>query len=217
MLTSTLSRAFAFTATAAIALGCTTPLVAQVTNIEFRANDPGVLLPGFTTLDLYLDFTGQLSGVQVLTDFTSGTIYQDPFGSDVAPSAGLLTIVPSIEFDTFATFGGFTRETSDTTPSFAGAAINVQDELGLPIDPAREFSEQRIDAAWFPEGGVAILDRNDYPVMRLTVSVDTLGLVHVLASANAELSPVKTFVVPEPAAASLLGGALLLGLKRRRG
>ncbi len=188
-----------------------TPALGQITVFNVTSYSPGDVLPGYVTYDMTIDFVGQVTGLQLLTEFEHGTIYQDPIGSNTAPLAAFFPFFPTMEFDTFATLGGFTVETADAAPGFAGAAINIYFELGRtqPDPPNWGIDDERIDLAWFPAGAVGIFDETDYPIFRLTVSDDTTGVFHLLGAAGGAITDVVTVTVPEPASAAIaLAGVL---------
>ena len=58
---------------------CGAPAVAGVTNVSSQVV-PQSTVPGFTTNDLLIDFTGNLRGQQMIVSLTRGSIYQDGFG-----------------------------------------------------------------------------------------------------------------------------------------
>ncbi len=194
------------------------PAAAQVTGFSGRVV-PQDEVPAFVTCDVLVSFTGQLTGVQLLVELTSGSIFQQPVlegGGDRAPSPGFFGVFPAAEFDTFITLGGADRISSDTIPGFAGGAVNLGGQS------TRTFDESLIDVAFFPPGGAQILDQTEYMVARLTLSDDAFGEISVLASANGVVSdPVVIgleaglgFCIPEPTTAALIGTVGLALLRR---
>ncbi len=173
----------------------------------------GPALDGFVTNDLRLNFTGQLTGVQMVLDLTSGSVFQSIVGTDTPPNPAFFSVLPELEFDTFVGLGAFESSSTDATPGFAGAAVDI----GLFSRPL-QFDTAGIDVAIFPPGGVVIDSGNLYPVARITLSDDANGTFRFLASAGGDISPVIELPVfdgvifPEPATAwALCLGAMVLG------
>lgn len=173
-------------------------------------------LTGWVTNDVLIDFTGQLTGVQILTSgLDAGDIFQHGSGGQTAPPAGFFGFSPSLEFDTFITLGAFNSENADATPSVAGGAVNIGGA------PSATFNNQTIDIAYFPPGGTVISNRSDYPVARITLADTANGTLTLFAADEANSAPyvfaiVNGVVIPEPATLGLLGLGGLAMLRRRR-
>src|SRR5262245_31903989 len=83
-------------------------LQAAVTSIDaIQVAKPAGILPGFTTTDIVLDFTGNIRGQQMILTLTQGSIFQQgPFGTNTAPNSALFPMFPELEYDTYVTIGG---------------------------------------------------------------------------------------------------------------
>lgn len=183
---------------------------AITTDVTYTIVDNSHVLSGYRTWDIYTSFTGQLTGIQMLTDLTSGSIYQHVNGGTTAPPSGFFGFVPPLEYDSFVTLGGLTAETDDASPGIAGGAVN------LGGASSATFSTSMIDITHFPPGGTVISNRTDYVVARITFSDDARGTLKV-GVWDADNQPlIQTFNVPEPASLGLLGLGALPLLRRRR-
>jgi hypothetical protein len=138
---------------------------------------------------------------------TSGTLYQDPDGSDIHPNPGFFMFVPSLEWDTYLTVpSGYPAPVS-----FAGAPPWMTDTS--------------ITASWFDTV-------NDGPgiwkIARVTLSSDAYGTITgsswdmgpapaVCCPLGFEFTIMAGEIVPEPATIALLAlGAVALLRRRRR-
>ncbi len=159
--------------------GVASAQISGYSTVQANNTAGGEALAGFVTNDILVDFTGQLSGIQLLTDLQAGTIYQTPVfegGGDTAPNDLFFQVFPSLEFDTFYTLGGPTTATADVTPGLAGGAVSIGGAS------SSTFSDSLIDVAFFPPGGVQILDQTGYYIARITLSDDTNGELTVFGS-----------------------------------
>ena len=159
--------------------------VGAVTNISVTSQ-PATDVAGHTANDITVDFVPQLGALQLLIELTSGQIYQDGAGGNVPPSQALIGSTPSVQWDTFVSLGGFTSETSDAVPGFAGGATT----LGGP--GTAQFDTSGINTTWFPPGGTVIGNRSSYPIGRVTLSDDAVGTWRLLvttAGGNGVIAP----------------------------
>lgn len=208
-------------AVAAIAMTTASAQAELITAAIQPVNNSSVAaLSGYVTQDIVAQVSTRWYNSELLLNLTSGSIYQDAFGSDTSPNAAFFTIVPSLQFDTFVTAGHID---STQTPSFIGGAVD------LGGNPAKTFSTSKIDATWFT---------NDYnnsgslTLARISLSSNAEGTFGFLVNAAGGASyKVETGVihngvlsltgVPEPASvAMLLIGGLATGavvfVRRRR-
>ncbi len=183
---------------AAATLTSASGTTAQITGVDVFSV-PQDVVPGFVVNDILLSFDGQLTGVQLLVQLTSGTIYQDSFGADTAPNPAFFGLVPSLQYDSFITLGAFNSADADAVPGIAGGAV------GIGGANAYTFDDSLIDIAYFPPGGTVIADETLYPVATITLSDDANGTMTVYGSAGGQLGPVTTrpfvdgsFLAPPP-------------------
>lgn len=175
------------------------------------------LTGGSVTNDIAVDFTGNLNSAALLIELTSGSIYQNAFGTDTAPNSALIPAFPEVAFDSFVTLGGYTTATADAVPGFAGGAVDLGGAPGLTFDTAL------IDVSFFVPGGTTISNQLDYPLARVTLTDDAVGTWSMIAVSNGTES-LQTggivsngqMVVPEPAGLLALLAGLPLMLRRNR-
>ena len=161
-----------------------------VTNVDTEVVDNSAAdLPGsFVTNDIEIDFTGQYLGSQLLIELTSGSIFEDTvLGTTIPPTAGAVSLLPAVEFDSFVAQGSDTSPSSFGDPNVGGAAVDVFNELGRPIDLTAEFGESGVNQAWNPAGGADVFDQSDFLVARITLSADAAGEFHYLGSTDSGL------------------------------
>jgi hypothetical protein len=178
---------------------------------------------GQITNDLNINFDGQLSGVQLLIELTSGSIHQDAAGAAVPPNAAVVGALPNLAWDTFVALDSAVSGGPHGEPSLGGGAVN----LGGAAAPS--FTSALINQGYFPGPGVtSATDGRDFLAARVTLSPDAAGTATYLASANGVISDavvtpivngVIGSIIPEPSTFVLLGLGLvgLVALKRRNG
>jgi len=192
---------------------------AQTTNV-IVSSAPDVNVPGdFVVNQIFIEFDNILSGNQARANLTSGTIYQDAVGAEIAPLAFVVGIVPSLGEDSFVTLGSFRSDSASTTNIFGGA-------VNLDGASTATFDASTIDIAWSPSGGADITSASPYEIAQFTFSTDTNGTLDILSAAGTDLGG-TTFSfnvvngvvtpIPEPGSLALLGlGGLALIARRRR-
>jgi hypothetical protein len=202
--------------------------MAQLTGSRWAQVDNtggGAPLAGFITNDLSIDFNGQLSGVQLLVELTGGSIYQDAAGAAAPPNSAVVTIIPSLAYDTFVTLDAPTSGGPHGEPLLVGGAVN------LGGSPTAAFTNMTINQGFSPAAGVSsATNQTDFLAARVTLSGDANGTAKYLASAAGQISsefsvPIVNgvigggVVIPEPSTVILLGMGLigLVALKRRNG
>lgn len=192
------------------------PAYAGVDNIQVTSRLLGPELPGYTSHEFRIDFTGQLTGFQVYAPLETGSFYHDPNWSGPVPNNGfgdaIRSLFPTAAYDTFLTFG-FPAESGTNV---AGGAVNLGG-ASAPTD-----GQQLIDLAVYVSPGTVISDRQDFLVAQLTVTDDAAGDMLFLASAGDELSEIVSIdlhelnvaAAPEPGAAMLLVAGVPLLVRR---
>lgn len=194
--------------------GITGMEVVQVDNSSVAALAP------YTTQDIKIDFTGQVTGFQLIINLTQGSIYQDAAGSAVAPTAMFVGFVPSLAYDTFVAFGGPTDDTKAGAYALGGGAVDLGGAAGAV------FTTAAINQAWNAAPGVIVNSGEDFTIARISLSDDAQGSWKLLASAGGEISKYESsdyqivdgqlIVVPEPATLSVLALGGLALIRRRR-
>jgi len=163
---------------------CSAPLHAAVTSIDaIQVAKPANLLPGYTTTDIVLDFTGNLRGQQMIVELTQGSIYQDPFGSNTPPSGAFYDLAPFVEFDTFVAIGG--RRHDGNPPLASYPVLVVGGAVDLQPGSALKFDTEGLNIAWAPGTGIDVPSGTDYFTARITLSNDARGRFRYFGSTGA--------------------------------
>jgi len=151
-----------------------------VTSIDaIQVAKPAGILPGFTTTDIVLDFTGNLRGQQLILTLTQGSIFQQgSFGTNTAPSSALFPVAPDVEYDTYVTIGGRSSSTSQSVLQVGGA-------VDLQPGAVPKFDTEGLNIAWAPGTGVDIPSGTDFITARITLSNDAIGFLRYFASTGA--------------------------------
>ncbi|MEO1498724.1 MAG: PEP-CTERM sorting domain-containing protein [Planctomycetota bacterium] len=198
----------------AVVLGAAGESHAQVTRVYFEYPDNSAAPAGTVTTDIFIDFTGNLGGNQILLELTQGSIFNAPAaqgGGDTAPLGILTTTFPETAFDTFVGMGATTSDDPGyTATSIFGGAVD------LGGDPAASF-DGPINVAFAPSVGETVTDGSRYQVARITLSADAQGEFRYLGSlATGGTSYTRTVsiidacfaCVPEPTSGVLLAAAM---------
>jgi len=133
--------------------------------------DNSSALTGYVTHDIVIDTETDWLSAQMVVDLTAGTIYQDPFGTNISPNPLFFPTVPTLEFDTYVsngTLGGSVSTTSapDLDP-------------GAPI----QFDTSRISIGWFTTG----TEIGELALARITLSDNAAGTWQFRATASPAL------------------------------
>jgi hypothetical protein len=159
----------------------------------------GEELDGFVTQDLFISFQGEYTGSQILTDLTSGSIYQNEFGRDTPPSAVETSSIPALAFDSFTANGSPLTPGPFGDPNRNGAAV----DLGGIGDFT--WTENELNAAWGPSGDQNVVNQTQFLTARISLSSDASGSFRYLASVDDQRHIFEGFiqngqmtVVPEP-------------------
>jgi hypothetical protein len=155
--------------------------IAQVhdVRIEYRPT-PSPILPDRVVNDLFIDFSGRYGGSQMIVELSSGSIYQDPVGSNIPPLSAILPLFPSVEYDTFVAQGATTVDGPYGAPAVIGGAVDLGEDATVVFD------ETYISIGWSATTD-AITDQSDFLVARVTLSDDATGMLRFTASANNEI------------------------------
>ncbi len=139
---------------------------------------PQGVVPDLSTTDVVVNFDATLRGQQMILTLTSGSIYQDPAGSNTPPSDGQIAAFPGVQYDTFVAIGGATAETSQSV-LVVGGAVDLQPGAAMKFDSAG------LNVAWAPAVGVDVPSGTDYVTARITLSEDAEGTLQYFGSTSA--------------------------------
>lgn len=169
--------------TVALAATLFAPLAqAAVDSLSFASvyqpipDDPQFDLSNSFSIDLLIDFTGELRGQQLFVELTAGELLYHPFGIGSPPNELFFDAAPGLPYDTFVGMGGPTLQTSSPILQLGGAVNVPGAPASYTVDPTV------LSVAWAPAPGVAISDQNDYFVGRLTFSDDAQGQLFYFGS-----------------------------------
>lgn len=174
------------------------------TTFEEVLPTPGTAPTGYRVWNMMADVTTDWTNARLDLILTSGTLYQDSYGSDVHPNSDFYGMVPTLEWDTFT-----------TVPGGYPAAVGVADG---------GMTDTTIAMSWFDS---VVGTAGIYQIARITLSTDAAGTitgkVYDVETAGvgvplpAELYIEDGAIVPEPATLVLLaiGGIGALLRKRR--
>ncbi len=191
---------------------------ADLNSISVDAIDSGMGLG--TTYRVYADVDAgdQVNAVYgdagaALHIESSASFYQNAFGGNTPPSAALIAVFPSLEFDSFVSIGRLT----DTDDGMLEIGIDWSAfEAGGPI-----FTD---NGSWFATPDNAQVFEVDGRVLigQFTTAGDVSGIINLqgkddsLNNWNAVGVEFASGVVPAPGAIALLGIAGLAARRRRR-
>ena len=150
---------------AILALALGQPALADL-SWGFPHVDKGELLPGYITRDLVVTTDSEWFGAELLITLDTGSFYQHPYGTVGPPEAGMISLFPELEFDTYLTGG-----TPDSDPGglTCGGAVDLG---GTPGVGNCQFDESEIDVTWYRMQPSLV---GDLMVARLTLSSDASG------------------------------------------
>ncbi len=113
---------------------------------------------GYRTYDLLIDSDSGWTNSRLDLALTTGTLYQDPMGTALAPSPALFQYFPSLEWDTFVTCpAGFPNPNPFGDASLADTPTMTDQEIGV---------------SWFSPGDCG---PGTYVLARLTLSGNAAG------------------------------------------
>ena len=113
----------------------------------------GAALTGFTTTDILIDAapTEQIGSIQIYSELSVGSFYQDAFGGNTPPNPAFFIPFPAVAYDTFVASG---VPTNAKIPGILAASVN----LGSPNSGgAAVFDSNTVDATYGPEAGLNTL------------------------------------------------------------
>ncbi|MCG8451089.1 MAG: PEP-CTERM sorting domain-containing protein [Pirellulales bacterium] len=206
---------------------------AGITSISATTEDNSDGAPatnGFVTNDIFLSFTGQYTGSQMLFTLDTGAMYLDTNGAGIGPqNSGFFGLAPSLKYHSHIALGTLGSSTSNGdantgpwgNPNTNGNAVDLGSTAATET-----FDATGADIAWGPGGTNPVQDQTDFFVARLTLSDDASGSVLYLASAAGNATQVQGSIsngvlsltlIPEPASLMLAGlGLVGLCMHRRR-
>ncbi len=162
-------------------------------SIEVVPTQPAVL-PGYTAYGIYWNSAEDWTSAGLLVDLSQGTFYQDPFGGDGPPNPALISIFPTLEFDTYVGIIG------DITGGLPGSAT----DLGV-WEPF--FTDQHINVSWF---NTRTDDIGYIKIGNFTVTNDAIGTWRIQSA-----GVIYEGIIPEPATLALFSLAVPAMLRRR--
>ena len=135
----------------------------------------GAALDGFVTNDLLVNTAGRLLSFQMFLFLEEGSIYQDPFGTDLPPTKlAVEAVAPSLAYDTFLAVGSPYANGDYGISGPYGKAVDLPHPRdGAPGKPV--IDEQEIDIAWGTTPGEEVTGVEDFLLSRLTLSDDARG------------------------------------------
>ena len=162
----------------------------------------------------------------MLIQVTGGVFYNTPnVGTDRAPSTFLISIFPSLAYDTFVTIGvkatgvnGQPKDNLTITPGFpvglTGSTISTNSS-GYGLTPLEAQGDPFNAAASFPGNGQILIGQFT-GTPGTTVIVGTFLLQYTSNGVQFNQTVVSFFHEPVPPAWALLAAAGLVGTRRRR-
>lgn len=163
-----------------------------------------------------------------------GNFYQDPNGTDTAPSPNLFGVFPALRYDTFVTVGvksfnanspgdpeGQLANNITLTPTWPGFS---QQQLRLTGDAWAVLPDAPQGDPFNPsngDGGDVFPGNGKVLIAQLATKkgLGFTGVINVQVISDGSVVQVKvpfSHVVPTPGALGLLGAAGLIGVRRRR-
>ncbi len=156
----------------------------------------------------------------LIVQVQNGTFFNANGGTDKAPSAFFISLIPSLAFDTFVTIGiKFTEPLFDAliiAPDFQAGITGTQLFLTnsgwavTPVDPQTD----PFDPAYVQGNGTVLIGQ--FSTADGTAISGTFLLQFTSNGVPGVQSVVSFFAVPTPGALALLGAAGLIGARRRR-
>ena len=165
----------------------------------------GAALSSFVTTDLMLTTQGDWLGSNLLIQLTSGSIYQDQYGSNTPPNSGLVAAFPSLAFDTYVEGPG----------GAAASSAGFADLGGYHVGTSAQFDTAGINYNWYDTANTGA---GTFATGRFSISDDAVGtwafytedassMGHGLQLSGTIQN--GTFAVPEPGTLALLGLGLV--------
>jgi len=172
---------------------------------------------GFQTYDLVATTGSDWTQSQCLTNLTSGSFYQDTWGSNVSPTHMFVGAFPTLAFDTFGSSPGSFPQAGDLVPS---------DNLASDFPghgASASCSATLIDLTWYDTEASGA---GTFTTMRMTVSTAAAGTFLIKVSDldnpgfvvfEGAIADGVVSIIPEPATMTLLvlGGIGMIARKRR--
>jgi hypothetical protein len=192
---------------------------AAVTNLKVELTDPGAGVPGTTSNDLRIDFSGNLGVQKLLLELSAGSIYNDTLSNDPGPpNAKLFQFAPSLRFDSFVTLGGLISEESYPIVTARGT---LEPACPAVVGGCDTSSSNRIHLDWRAIPGVEVPSSANFVIARITLSDDAAGTVKYLGATTADgplpfhttgiiQNGVISFAIPEPTTLVLLAFSICL-------
>ncbi len=115
---------------------------------------PSTAPTGYRVYDMMADVGSDWTNARLDLTLTSGTLYQDSYGSDVHPNSDFYGMVPTLEWDTFV-----------TVPGGYPAAVGVADG---------GMTDTSIAMSWFDS---VVGTAGVYKIARITLSTDAQGTI----------------------------------------
>ncbi len=195
-------------------------------NVVGKPNDFGLIVCNVYAVfdrpgqDFLTAVAGTLNSPLLIQVLGGGTFFNAPGGTDQAPSAFFISLIPSLAFDTFVTIGiKFTEPLFDAliiAPDFQDGITGTQLFLTnsgwavTPVDPQTD----PFDPAYVQGNGTVLIGQ--FSTADGTAISGTFLIQYTGNGKQGQQSVVSFFAVPTPGALALLGAAGLIGARRRR-
>ena len=170
--------------------------------------------------DFMRTVTGTMNAPLLIQVLGGGTFFNANGGTDQAPSAFFISLIPSLAFDTFVTIGiKFTEPLFDAliiAPDFQDGITGTQLFLTnsgwavTPVDPQTD----PFDPAYVQGNGTVLIGQ--FSTADGTAISGTFLIQYTGNGKAGVQSIVSFFAIPTPGALALLGAAGLIGARRRR-
>lgn len=189
----------------ALILACFSGVASAFVDIEWVPVDNHGLIPGYSTYDMYIDTDGTWCCSAMVFELSQGSFYQDPLGGITKPSPALISLVPTVEFDTYVAEGDYLD------------IIVLPGAGDVGGEPFLIFDETILNLSWAPPGGARSTGR--FHLVRVSITSDAEGswIMGTVGTGIPRIDFAGTVedLVPEPGTFGLLAVPAVLIARRR--